>query len=141
MMPEKGPAGRRGIAIERHAAPSRRGPAGAFEMPLNFRISGIVEEEGTGRPLANLIVRAYDEDVVFHDKVGFATTDHDGRFEIRFTEAHFRDFFETRPDLFLQIFDASGARVIHETRDSVRRNAALDEFFRITVPPSSLTPR
>ena len=75
-----------------------------------FRISGIVEEEGTGRPLADLIVRAFDKDVVFDDKVGFATTDESGRFEIRFSEADFRDVFEKLPDLFLRVFDSSQRR-------------------------------
>jgi hypothetical protein len=37
-----------------------------------FRIVGTIGEEETGRPLGDPIVRAFDRDVIFDDKVGFA---------------------------------------------------------------------
>ncbi len=107
-------------------------------MAYEFRISGKVIERGTGRPLAGLVVRAFDQDLVFHDRLGFATTNASGRFEIRFTEEAFRDFRETRPDVFLRVFDAAGSRLLVDTSDRVRTNAKLHEEFEIEVPVEML---
>lgn len=105
-----------------------------------FRVLGTVEEEETGRPLADLIVRAFDRDPVFDDKVGFATTDRDGRFEIRFTSRDFRDLGESRPDLYLRVFDRSGLREIHQTADAIRWNATPNERYRLRIPARALRP-
>lgn len=105
-----------------------------------FQILGTVEEEETGRPLADLIVRAFDRDLIFDDKVGYAATDEDGRFEIRFNRSDFRDVGESRPDLYLRIFDPSGVREIHQTTDAIRWNASPTERYRLRVPARALRP-
>jgi len=107
----------------------------------DFRILGTIEEEETGRPLANLIVRAFDRDLIFDDKVGFATTDDDGRFEIRFNRQDFSDVSESRPDLYLRVFDRSGIREIHQTTDAIRWNASLSERYRLRIPARALRPQ
>jgi hypothetical protein len=106
--------------------------------PESFRITGAVEEAETGRPLAKLIVRAFDRDLVFDDKVGFATTDGDGRFEIRYRSGDFSDLREFRPDLYLRVYDAEGARVLYETTDAIRWNASTDEHYRLRIPARAL---
>lgn len=103
-----------------------------------FRITGKLEEKETGRPLRDIVVRAYDRDHVLDDKLGFDTTDEEGRFEIHFGTEAFRDVWESRPDIYLRIFDPSGARLIHKTR--VRWNASREEDFHVQVPARSLTP-
>jgi hypothetical protein len=105
-----------------------------------FRVSGTIEEEETGRPLANLVVRAFDRDLIFDDKVGFVTTDDDGRFEIRFERKDFRDITESSPDLYLRIYDPLGTREIHQTRDAIRWNAARNERYRLRIPARALRP-
>ncbi len=62
------------------------------------------------------------------DKVGFAATDDDGRFEIRFGPEMFREVFESRPDLYLRIYDQAGTRLLHET---IRWNAEHLERFEV----------
>lgn len=106
-----------------------------------FVVRGTIVEQETGRPLSDLVVRAYDEDVVFDDKVGFACSDADGRFEIHFGVDDFRDWAETAPDLYLRVYDATGSRLLHETRDAIRRNASRDEVYQIALPARALTPR
>jgi hypothetical protein len=123
---------------ERSVSPHTRRRAGLD--PGDFRVFGTIEEEETGRPLAELIVRAFDRDLVFDDKVGFATTNADGRFEIRFNREDFRDISESRPDLYLRIFDRSGSREIYNTADSIRSNASPSESYRIRIPARSLRP-
>ena len=106
----------------------------------SFRVLGTIEEEETGRPLADLIVRAFDRDLILDDKVGYATTDSDGRFEIRFNREDFRDVGESRPDLYLRIFDRSGIREIHQTTDAIRWNASPTERYRLRIPARALRP-
>ena len=69
-----------------------------------FRVGGEIREKGSQRPLAGLCVRAFDKDLVKDDFLGEAETDAQGRFDIRFTDADFKDFLETRPDLYLCVF-------------------------------------
>jgi hypothetical protein len=106
--------------------------------PSDFRIFGVVEEAETGRPLANLVVRAFDRDLVLDDKVGYTSTDDDGHFEIRFGTRRFRDVIESQPDLYLQIYDRTGVRLLHETTDAIRWNASRNEEYRIQIPASAL---
>jgi hypothetical protein len=103
-----------------------------------FRISGVVEEAETGRPLTNLVVRAFDRDLIFDDKIGYTNTDDDGHFEIRFGTEKFRERFESRPDLYLRIYDRNGAQLLHETTDAIRWNASKNEKYRIRIPASAL---
>jgi hypothetical protein len=111
---------------------------GSSRAPQTFRISGTVEEKETGRPLGRLIVRAFDRDLVFDDKIGFATTDDDGRFEIRYRSEDFVDLGESLPDLYLRVYDAEGTGLLYETTDAIRWNASPDERYRLRIPARSL---
>ena len=104
----------------------------------SFQVSGTVEEAETGRPLADLIVRAFDRDLLSDDRLGFATTDADGRFEIRFARSAFSSGLETHPDLYLRIFDREGTTLIHETTDAIRWNASHSERYRVRIPAKAL---
>jgi len=103
-----------------------------------FRIFGVVQEAETGRPLPNLVIRAFDRDLIFDDKLGYTNTDDDGCFEIQFAMGRFRDLFESKPDLYLRIFDRDGIRLIHETTDAIRWNASKNEQYLIQIPASAL---
>jgi hypothetical protein len=105
---------------------------------LRFRVQGTTEEEETGRPLAGLIVRAFDKDLLFDDDLGFSITDERGRFLIHFTEDDFRDFFELDPDLYLEVYDSTGESLLHRT--PVYRNIGSGETFRLRIPGGKLTP-
>ena len=96
-----------------------------------FRITGVVKDP-TGAPLAGLRVQAFDKDVVSDDFLGDTDTNAEGRFEIRFTDADFRDAVEARPDLYLKVFLASG-ELIHDTSYAIRRNASDEEYYEITL--------
>ena len=106
----------------------------------SFRAFGTIEEAETGRPLADLVVRVFDRDLIFDDKIGFATTDADGRFEIRFSRRDFQDVGESRPDLYLRVYDRAGTREIHQTADAIRWNASPNEHYRLRIPARALRP-
>jgi hypothetical protein len=114
------------------------GRANIGGMSFRYRVSGVVREAGSGRPLLDLVVRAYDADFALDDLLGEVRTDADGRFAIVFTQVQFRDVKESRPDLYLEIFDTSGERLIHSTRSALRRNAGVDESYAIEIPAAKL---
>ncbi len=105
-----------------------------------FRVHGIVREQASGRPIPELLVRAYDDDVVKDDHLGDDTTDAEGRFEISFDDSAFKDLMESRPDIYLQIFVAGQSAPIHDTASSIRQDASRDEYFEIEIPSASLAP-
>jgi len=105
---------------------------------FRFRVSGVVREEDSERPLAALLVQAYDKDVIFDDFLGSDHTDSNGRFEIQFTELAFRDLIEQRPDVYLRIFDPSGKTELCSTISAVRRNARVEEHFEIAIPAAKI---
>lgn len=100
-------------------------------------VVGIVIEQESRKPLPGLRIRAYDKDLVRDDDLGDALTDAEGRFEIRFTEAQFRDFGETAPDLYIRVY-TSGGKLVHSTERAVRKNAGTREVFEVVIPKAML---
>lgn len=105
---------------------------------MPYRAVGTVTEAETGRPLQGLVVRAYDDDLLKDDFLGETRTDAAGRFEIVFTEVHFMDFHETRPDLYVRVYDESGSRLLLSLQDDERRDARPVERFEVRVPAATL---
>lgn len=120
--------------MTRAPSPASRSRAGG----RSFVVRGVVEEQDTGRPLAGLVVRAFDKDLLVDDSLGYSNTDANGRFEIRFAGDRFRELREERPDLFLRLFDENGTRLLLETNDAIRWNAKLTEEYRLRVPARAL---
>lgn len=102
-------------------------------MSVSYRVHGLVREAETGRALAGMLVRLYDKDVVLDDFLGETRSDEGGRFELTFTETQFRDVFETRPDLYLHVYDPSGRTLLHSSEGQVRFNARPEEFFEVLI--------
>ena len=102
-----------------------------------MRVVGSVVEAESGRPLEGLLVRAYDKDLIFDDRLGDTYTNAEGKFELSYTEAQFRDFNETQPDLYLRVYDASGKRLLHTTEREVRQAETL-ERYEIKIPRAKL---
>lgn len=103
-------------------------------MADTFRISGTVVEEGTGRPLPNLQVRAYDRDLLYSDLLGSAVTDARGGYALSYTGDDFRELFEKRPDIYLEVVDPASGETIYTSEEAVRWGAGRDEVFRIEIP-------
>lgn len=102
-------------------------------------VAGTVVEQESGKPIQGLRVRAFDKDLIFDDKLGDTLTDAQGKFEIRFTEAQFRDFGETTPDIYIRIYDTSGKKLLYTTEKAVRRDALVREYFDVKIPRATLT--
>ena len=109
-------------------------------MELEFRVKGVVRVRETGQPLAGLIVRAYDKDLLYDDLLGDTKTDASGRFAIRYAGSDFQELSDRHPDIYFKILDASGERVIHSTAESIRWNAGTVEYFEIEIPQHKIAP-
>ena len=103
-----------------------------------MRVIGTVVEEESGKPLEGLRVRAYDKDLIFDDKLGDTLTDAQGKFDISYSEAHFRDLNETEPDIYIRIYDGTGKKLLYTTEKAVRRNAQITERFDVKISKAKL---
>ena len=101
-----------------------------------FQVEGVVREKESGRPLPGLVVRAFDKDLFEDDYLGEDQTDEAGHFEIRFTDADFKDWVESRPDLYLCVMVKGFDAPIHGTE--IREDASHEETFDIDVPRAQL---
>ncbi len=102
-----------------------------------FRVRGVVRDERTGKPLGGHRVQAFDKDVWSDDFLGECDTDSDGRFEIRFTDADFKDVAESSPDIYLVIWPPGATEPVHSTSSEVREDASDDEYFDISIDAAS----
>jgi carotenoid cleavage dioxygenase len=103
-----------------------------------MRVIGTVVEAESGKPLEGLWVRAYDKDWILDDELGDTVTDAQGNFEIKYTEAQFRDLEETLPDVYIRIYDRSKKALLHTSEKAVRRSALVVERFDIEIPRAKL---
>lgn len=107
-------------------------------MIWQYKVAGSIREAESGAPLAGLLVRGFDKDLVFDDFLGETSTDAAGHFELDFTDEPFRSIFDENPDLYLRIYDASGTREIHSTRKQLRRSAGAEEHYELRIPRARL---
>jgi hypothetical protein len=102
-----------------------------------FTVSGRVCEEESGQGVPGVMVKAYDKDLLFDDRLGSTLTDEDGRFSLTYSRRDFRDLFESRPDIYLVVY-ASPDRRLGDTREEVRWAASEHEEFEIAIDRNTL---
>ena len=116
--------------------PSMQGPK---DEGAAFRVSGRVTEAESGLGVPGLIVRSFDKDMLFDDLLGSVITSSDGSFEIRYLRSYFGGLFEAKSDIYLSVY-APPLRWLADTKESVRRNAGVDERFSIVLDRDVLGP-
>lgn len=104
---------------------------------MSFRISGQVRERKSLAGIPNLIVSAYDKDLVFDDLLGKATTNAGGYFEFEYEEAAFKQLFDKQPDIYLRVESPEG-KVVFTSKDRVRCRAGKDEHFTVEISRQTL---
>lgn len=80
------------------------------EQTKVFSISGRIQNEHD-EGIFGLRVVAYDNDLLFDDRLGASVTAEDGSFRLHYAEADFRDLFEAKPDVYIEVFDCNGKKV------------------------------
>lgn len=93
----------------------------------------VTDAQGAGVP--GLIVRLYDKDFLFDDRLGKekeSVTDGEGRYRIKYHAGEFRDFLERRPDLYLKVFDRQG-KMLYSSEREVRHEAGRVETIDVRI--------
>jgi hypothetical protein len=104
-----------------------------------FQISGIVVNRKTKKGVRSLRVEAWDLDKKYHNRLGVATTNSQGRFLISIDKSYIREFApETAPDLFFKVY--RGKKLIKSTEDSVLWNAETKKELYIEVDVQTVAP-
>ena len=77
-------------------------------MTDGYRVTGRIRDERS-HEVEDLVVQAFDKDLGIYlhpdDRLGKDETKKDGSFQISFTKAAFKDWFEQDPNVYLQIRD------------------------------------
>ena len=88
------------------------------ELTDSYRITGRIRDE-RGREVEGFVVQGFDKDLGIYlhpdDRLGKDETKEDGRFQIDFSKAAFKDWFEQEPNVYLQIRDIGGREIINTT--------------------------
>jgi hypothetical protein len=67
-------------------------------------VKGRIVDRVGGAPVEGAVVEVWDKDLLIDDYLGTDRTDRDGRFEVDFTWAEYKDtVFDGRPDIFLKV--------------------------------------
>jgi hypothetical protein len=67
-------------------------------------VKGRIVDRQSAAPVKGAVVEVYDKDLLLDDYLGTVTTGGDGRFEVDFTWANYKDsVFEGRPDIFVKV--------------------------------------
>jgi len=99
--------------------------------PDAWLVRGTVVYEN-GEPGKNLIVSLYDKDLFFDDALGTVPTDDAGRFIVMYRTEAFRDLFEKRPDLYVEVLNDDG-ETLYRSRKKVHPEAGRVEEIPITI--------
>jgi carotenoid cleavage dioxygenase len=106
-----------------------------------FQVSGRVYAAETNNGIPNLIIEAFDKDVVKNDKLGQTKTNSDGTFEITYSEADFKgkfELFESSPDLYIVVKTAALSEILYSSEKTIRNNAKNHEHFDVAIPQTTL---
>ena len=108
---------------------------------MSFKVSGRVYEAESGNGIPNLIIEAFDKDLVKSDKLGQVKTNSNGTFEITYSEADFRgkiDRFEGNPDLYIVVKSPDMSKILYSSENNIRSNAKNNEHFDVAIPKATL---
>lgn len=105
---------------------------------MSYKITGKVYEAETHIGIPNLIVQAFDKDLMKSDNLGETKTDSEGKFEINYTEKDFKGMFEGEPDLYLIIKSSDRINTLYNSEKNIRHQAKRHENFDIAIPKSAL---
>ena len=105
-----------------------------------MRVVGTVVEQESGKPLAGLVVKAFDKDLLFDDKLGTATTDANGKFRINYSSSDFSLIadMETVPELYVRVLDSTGKKVLWTSEKAIRKDPQVEEQYDIKLPRAKL---
>lgn len=90
----------------------------------------VTDEQGNG--VGGLIVRLYDKDLFFDDRLGEAKTDANGYYTLTYHTEDFRDFFERKPDLYLRVLDEE-ENALYTSKREIRYESGRVEVMNVKL--------
>ncbi len=91
----------------------------------------VTDEQGEG--VGGLIVRLYDKDFFFDDRLGETETDANGYYTLTYHTEDFRDFIERKPDLYLSVVDKQG-ETLYTSKRQIRYESGRVEVINVKLP-------
>ena len=91
----------------------------------------VTDEQGEG--LGGLIVRLYDKDFFFDDRLGETETDANGYYNLTYHTEDFRDLIERKPDLYLSVVDRQG-ETLYTSKRQIRYESGRVEVINVKLP-------
>lgn len=108
-----------------------------IQLPTQpYVVRGTVRD-ADGKPLHNVVVRAYDQDLRRRQKMGEGSTDREGRYRIAYSQSAFCRAEKDGADLVAVVFDADDVEL---SRSSVLFNAPPSVTVDLTIPAEVLRP-
>jgi hypothetical protein len=91
-----------------------------------YSIRGTVTNKATGKGIPNLVVEAWDKDLLIDDLLGSTKTDTSGTFILTFDESYYEELcFDRKPDIFFKVYYQG--KLLARTEDSVLWNVQKRE--------------
>lgn len=113
---------------------------------MKMRVLGIVKEKESGKPISDLLVCAFDKDLLRSDFLGKTKTNSEGKFIIEYDSKIFKELMDKNPDIYIEIYHGKNAEVfsqkrvkpIYSTKKSIRYSASSSEKFYLEIPRKML---
>jgi hypothetical protein len=107
-----------------------------------FLVSGRVIDKASGMGLPHVTVRAFDLDRKYSDLLGTVRTDEFGYYRITYSEKDFKDLFDKKPEVYIEVLDQEEGKQIYTSPKSFIHKAGkveiIDAHVDGTKVPSSL---
>jgi protocatechuate 3,4-dioxygenase beta subunit len=126
--------------------PTRPGPSVKKEVPKEkggarskkkrpsdkpWVVSGVVTD-ADGQPVAGVMVRLFDRDRKYDDKLGAALTNEKGEYKVTYVMQDFSEGPEPGADLYLVVTDEAG-KELYTSEENIRYDAGPEEKFDIQI--------
>ncbi len=102
-----------------------------------FVVAGRVVDAETGVGLSDVHIRALDRDILKDDLLGETRTDDLGYYRLEYTRKDFRDLFEGKPEVYIEVLDNDG-NTLYTSDQSFRHKAGKVEILDAAVDGSKL---
>lgn len=106
-----------------------------------FKITGRIYEAQSRAGIPNLVVEAFDKDILKNDFLGQTKTNNNGDFEITYSEADFKkkfEKFEGNPDLYVVVKTPDLSTILHTSEKNLRPDASTNEHFDIALSQATV---
>ena len=100
-------------------------------IPGGWVVHGRVTD-ARGQGISGLMVTVYDQDLFFDDRLGQAETGADGAYLLSYRSEDFRDLFERKPDLYLDVRTPDG-KVLYSSKRGIRYEAGRVEIIDVSL--------